>query len=371
MRICQISRTYPRDTSPGSGSVAYNLAKRIPGEVLYIAKRLPGIYAEPPPNVSLVIIPYWEPRVPQKFGVLGGIWLAFGKAIGSGWFLLRAAPAIIRFSPDIVHVHTILPVLLGVFAKMVLRLPVVMTFHGTDFVRFRRIKPLHWLVDQTVDVVFCVSHQVADEMTSILHRAKVIAVPNGVDLELFRNYGNTRQKQVAAVGALKWQKGYEYLLQAMQMLVTQQPELQLFVAGAGPLESRLRGYVTTLGLDNNVRLLGVVSHNEVVELLNSSRVFVMASVSEGFPRVLLEAMACGTPLVVTDVGECAAAVDGAGHVVPPKSPEALANAVSRLLTDASEWHQCSERALERAQQYSWDELARKTTAVYKELVGVQ
>lgn len=371
MRICRISRTYPRDISAGSGLVAFNLAKHIPAETLFIAKRFPGRYVDPPPNVRLVIIPYWEPSVPQTLGRLTAIWIMLGKALGSLWFLLRAAPIMIRFRPDIVHVHTILPILLGIFAKIFLGTPLVVQFHGTDFVRFRHSKLLQSLVNRWVDTVLCVSHRMQDEMTTLVWKPNVLFIPTGVDLDQFQNRHIPRAKQIAAVGMLKWQKGYEYLLQAMGTIVQREPDTKLCIAGSGSLENELREMVTSLGLERNVEFLGALSHDEVAHLLNSSLVFVLSSVSEGLPKVLLEALACGTPLVVTDVGECAAVVDGAGYVVPPKSPQALAEAVLRLLTDTSEWHRFSERAWECAQRYSWDEAASKTVAVYRELLGVQ
>jgi phosphatidylinositol alpha-1,6-mannosyltransferase len=209
----------------------------------------------------------------------------------------------------------------------------------------------------------------SDELVPLLRIAKVITVPNGVDLDLFRNNGQLRKRQIIAVGHLKWQKGYEYLLEAVYSLVTKDPEIQLLIAGSGELETKLRSYAASLGLENNVRFLGTVPQYEIVERLNESRIFVMASVSEGFPKALLEAMACGVPAVVTDVGECGPMVDGAGCVVPAKSPDALAAGIHLLLCDEAVWQKSSERAVNNAQQYSWDESARRTFPAYTELLS--
>ena len=368
MRVSYVSRSYPRDIAPGSGSVAYNLAKRIPGKVLFIAKRSPGVYLESPPNVELVVRSYWEPKVPEKLGLVSSLWIALGKSIGSGWFLLRTARTMIRFRADIVHIHTILLILFGLFAKFLLRRPVVMTFHGTDFVRFRRSHVLQKLVDFSVDVVICVSQRMADDAALLQRRTKVVRVPNGVDLEVFEDLGRRRLKRIAAVGDLKWQKGYEYLLRAMRIVVDEEADAQLCIAGTGPLEKELRGLSTSLCLDDNVRFLGAIPQAQVVELLNESRVFVMASVSEGFPRALLEAMACGTPAVVTDVGECPTVVEGAGYTTCTRSAEAIAQAILSLMVNDHAWRSYSEQAVKNALRYTWDETSRRTSIVYRELL---
>ena len=287
MRVCQISYGYPRHNHTGAGLVAFKLAELIPAETLFITKCFEGTYVDPPPHTKLFKISCREPSVPQHFSILRAIWITLGKIVGSTCFLLKAIPSIVRFHPDIVHIHTPLPVLFGVFAKLILRCPVVMTFHGTDFLWLRRIKILQWLVDSVVDVVFCVSHLMAEEMTSLMRKPRITTIPNGVDSHFFQNFKRPRQKRIVAVGVLKWQKGYEYLLQAMKILVGQYHSLQLFIAGSGPLHDELRASVTSLGLNDNVRFLGSVPLRKVRELLNDSRVFVMSSVTEGFPHASL------------------------------------------------------------------------------------
>ena len=187
----------------------------------------------------------------------------------------------------------------------------------------------------------------ADELSVLLKRTMIRFVPNGVDLKQFQNHGKSRKKQIAAIGLLKWQKGYEYLLEAMRLITDQDREVKLVIAGEGPLEEELRQKVDALRLNDQVSFLGTIDHPEVVELFNTSSVFVLFSVSEGFPKVLLEAMACGTPVVVTDVGECTGVVGDAGCVVPPRSAVSLAEKIFSLITDRSEWAKRSKGASER------------------------
>jgi glycosyltransferase involved in cell wall biosynthesis len=364
MRVCRISRNYPRDTRPGSGLNPYSLSGRVGAETLYVTKRFAGAYAAPPQNTRLAIYSYWEPRVPRRPGLLRIVWLTLAKGAAAAYFLVRAAPAIIRFRPDIVHLHSILTIILAPFTRLFIGALVALTFHGTDFIRFRRNRVLRWLVNRTVDVVFCVSRDMADQMAQLLGRPRVVAIPNGVDHEVFFDRGTGRVHQVIAVGHLKWQKGYEYLLHAMRLVTQAHPRIELLIAGEGALEKSLRDLAAELGISDNVCFLGLLSQPDLARLLSSSRVYVMTSVSEGFPKALLEALACGTPAVVTNVGECGTVAEGAGFVVPPRSPEAIAKAIVRLLEDDELFGTMSRNALERAQTFSWDEVARITESVY-------
>ncbi|MCH7751293.1 MAG: glycosyltransferase, partial [Planctomycetes bacterium] len=128
-------------------------------------------------------------------------WLLIAAVLAGAcvlWFLLNALPILVRFRADIIHVHSILPVLFALFSKFALSRPIVMTFHGTDSVRVRESRLLQWLVDSSVDVLFCVSQPMANELRPLLHKTRVITLPNGVDLEIFRDRGLVRRNQIVA-----------------------------------------------------------------------------------------------------------------------------------------------------------------------------
>jgi len=112
-----------------------------------------------------------------------------------------------------------------------------------------------------------------------------------------------------------------------------------------------------------VQFGGIVGKRELAELLRTSRLFVLSSDWEGTPKALLEALACGTPAVVTDVGECALLVQGAGRVASNHSSEALADAILSVL-GSDVWESYSRQAVANAMLYSWPQVIKKVYEVY-------
>jgi glycosyltransferase involved in cell wall biosynthesis len=174
--------------------------------------------------------------------------------------------------------------------------------------------------------------------------AKVRIIPSAVDPSFFRPDGRRTAEggrlRVVAIAWLRWLKGIDQALQALALL---DPSVTLDVYGGDPLSSspeasdrwRLQHSIDELGLAGRVTLHGHVEPEEVRRALRGADVLLHPSLSEGMPTVMLEAMACELPVVVTDVGGVREALsDGVeGIVVPPRDPAALAAALERLRLD--------------------------------------
>ena len=119
-------------------------------------------------------------------------------------------------------------------------------------------------------------------------------------------------------------------------------------------------------VENNVNFVGTCSRQVVAETLQNSKLFLLTSVSEGFPKVLLEALACGTPVVATDTGSCREVASDAGIIVQPKNVEEITNAISRLTIDTVYWQKCSRNAISKAKQYTWKRTAAIVLNIYQQ-----
>jgi colanic acid/amylovoran biosynthesis glycosyltransferase len=137
-------------------------------------------------------------------------------------------------------------------------------------------------------------------------------------------------------------KGHSYLIQALSLLTRAKIDFKLDLAGKGPKEAEIRSMVKDFGLDRNVSFLGEISHDRLLNRLASRdwHVVVLPSSvaswgdNEGLPVSLIEAMACGIPVISTRSGGIPELIDGdAGIIVPPSDPEALAAAIERLSSD--------------------------------------
>ncbi len=369
MRVLRVCRTHPRDGMPGAGLPAWYLAKTIVCPQLYVTKRLPGAMSPLPGHVRTLEVGFPEQGgLPETPGILRRGATAFGKLGSYSLFLMLSAPAISRFGPDVVHLHTPLPLPHAVWAKTVLGASVMLTFHGTGFVRARRSRLVRRAIRRWVDTICHVSPSMGEELGRLFPSKRILYTPNGVDLGEFPPGGADRERQVLAVGSLRWQKGYEYLLRAAARARQSRPDWRFVIVGEGPLRGELEADVERLGLRDTVRFVGARSHEEVSRLMRRSALFVLPSVTEGMPKVLLEAMACGTPVVTTKVSCCADVSRGAGLAVRSRDPKALARALCRLMENDRERQALGAAGPAIAARYSWSRTADLVRAEYEELL---
>jgi sugar transferase (PEP-CTERM/EpsH1 system associated) len=237
--------------------------------------------------------------------------------------------------PDVVHTHNTKPLLYAGPAARLARVPVLVhTRHGQRFGAERRQTVLFRLVSRLADRVVCVSHDSARlSVQEGLAPNKVCAIWNGIDVNLFGYTGPADAGPAVMVGRLSPEKDVDNLLRATALVVRQEPDFRLEIAGDGPCMPALRRTATELGLDQNVRFLGEV--RDVPALLARASFFVLPSLTEGISLTLLEAMARGLPIVATRVGgNPEVMADGeTGLLVPSADPAALAEGMRRLRHD--------------------------------------
>jgi teichuronic acid biosynthesis glycosyltransferase TuaC len=143
------------------------------------------------------------------------------------------------------------------------------------------------------------------------------------------------------------------------------PGWELIVVGEGPERSRLIGLTRTLGLGDRVRLLGARPHAELPALYGAADALVLASSREGWANVLLESMACGTPVVATNIwGNPEVVQDRAAGVIVERSAEAIAQGVRRLAAGPTD--RGATRAY--AERFSWDETTAGQLALFRRVV---
>lgn len=349
-------------------------------------------------GVERLQVPHWvEPAPVQLLGALGSAarllvreprtlarlvnatWRWLPPDRRSVWELvlaLRLFLPLARLRPDVVHFEwesaaiTHRP-LFDIWAA-----PVVVSCHGSGVNRHphmpdQRAKLLHGLpiVFDRAAAVHCVSRAVAGEAGRYgLDPAKARVIPSSVDPDFFRplpgrSDGSTLR--VVAVSRLIWSKGYEYALHAIRLLLDEGVPAQFEIFGGireGTNEpydlDRIHHTIRDLGLEDSVRLHGLAGSERVRDGLQAADVLLHISLSDGMPTVVVEAMACGLPVVASAVGGTPEAVrDGIdGIVVPPRDPRSAAAALARLwerpelreqMGRAGRERVCSEFTLER------------------------
>ena len=225
-------------------------------------------------------------------------------------------------------------------------LPVVVMVHGSDVRRMDEVPARSRGTREALcaaDGVIAVSADLAARVVALgADPDRVLTVLDGVDRTLFNPGDRTQarralgladdERHLLFIGNLLPVKGVDVLLQACATLAAQRTDWRLHLVGDGPERARLAAQAQALGIDARVVFHGSRAHAELPEWLRASDLFVLPSRSEGIPNVLLEASACVTPWVASDVGGIPEIVSlGAGTLVPPEQPDALADALARGL----------------------------------------
>lgn len=179
-------------------------------------------------------------------------------------------------------------------------------------------------------------------------------------------------RYVLAVGTLEPRKNLTTLLEAFARLRRNgavDADLRLVLAGArGWLDEPIFATVRSLGLENAVRFTGFVDDDDLPAVYSGAALFVFPSLHEGFGLPLLEAMACGVPVVTSNVSSMPEVAGAAATLVDPRDGEGLAAAIARSLRDAALRDRLREAGIARARQFSWEATARRTLDAYASLV---
>ncbi len=200
--------------------------------------------------------------------------------------------------------------------------------------------------------------------------AKVAVLRNGVDTDVFRPADGARWRAKAAagpvllaVGNLVPLKGHDLMIRALAEIA----DASLLIVGEGPVRGQLEALAKSLGLAERVRFLGPVPHKELPAVYSAADLLILASEREGWPNVLLEAMACGTPVVATRVGGVPEIITApeAGLMIEERTPAAIAAGVQRLLRTRAG----AEKVRAHAQGFSWDDTIARQVALYRDVAG--
>lgn len=276
---------------------------------------------------------------------------------------------------DIIHVHWPIPNGLGaVFLKKIYGIPYINTIHGEEVHlsrRYRMLFALRWLVNNSSKTItnstatrkFCIEAGLTGENIGV--------IPFGVDADFFRPldvYKDETIFQILSVGYLIERKGFEYLIRAMPYVLEEHKHVRLKIVGSGPLESKLKELIYELDIGDEVEIVRNVSGEELLMLYNSADLFVLPSIvdsqgnTEGLGVVLLEAMACGIPVIGSDVGGIPDIVldSETGLLVIEKDVDNIYQTLRSVIENENLCGQLSVNGLKMIKnKYTWEIIAEK------------
>lgn len=297
----------------------------------------------------------------------------------------RVISIIKKEKPQILHSFLFHANFLGRVIGKLRNVPIIISsIHSEYFGGILREKLLKW-TDRFCNITTIVSKGAAERMIDlkVVSKNKLKVIYNGIDLENFpfrkleartkiRKELNIEEnkKILISVGRLHEAKGCPYLIKAMKILKEKYPHILLIVLGEGPEGKKIEEQIKELKLEKNILLLG--QKENISEYLNASDVFVMPSLWEGLPIALLEAMACGLPVVATRVGGVPEVVeDGkSGFLVELKNPRGLAEKIIKTLEMSEEERKkMGERGRKIVEKkFSIEQMVKEYENLYQELL---
>lgn len=276
---------------------------------------------------------------------------------------------------DLIDAHYFYPD--GVAAAMLARefgVPLIITARGTDINLIPQYRlpraMIRWAARQATGIV-AVCAALKDAMAALgIPSEKIRVLRNGVDLILFRPQDRATARValglsgrvLLSVGHLIERKGHDLVIRALPQL----PETQLVIAGEGPLCDTLSRLARELGVADRVRFVGSLPQSELARLYSAADILVLASSREGWANVLLEAMACGTPVVASNVWGTPEVVASpeAGELLDERTPDAIVRSVERLFARMPP----SSAVRAYAERFSWDATTHGQLELFEEVL---
>ncbi len=270
----------------------------------------------------------------------------------------------------------------GVLLGMLFRKPVVITVRGSDVNVFRHFPLIRWWLRFALgraDRVIAVSQALKQAVMALgVSSDRIHVIPNGVDATKFSPLSQSEarkwlglpmgQNVLLSVGNLTENKGMDLLIRALKVLenIPEFSKIQLFLVGEGPQYEAYQRLIGDLFLEGRVRLQGRVAHEDLALWYSAADVSCLMSEREGWPNVLLESMACGTPVLATRAGGIPEIVQsGQLGVLVERNVAAIVEGVKTALT--TPWNPAVLR--DYAESQSWDRVSDRLKSVFESVMG--
>ena len=278
---------------------------------------------------------------------------------------------------DIVHAH-MLPRdgHAGMLVAKALDVPLALTVHGTDIFHYFIPGKMPWtrnrMIAREADALMAVSSLLMSRVAPYRGERRISRiVPNGVDLSLVPDVTRNVPRTVISVGTLKARKCMDRTLEAFARLAQEYSDATLTIVGIGEMEGQLKARIAELGLEKRVELTGGLPHEQVLERMAESDLFILPSWGEGYGIVYIEAMAAGC-ISVGAVGEGIedTIADGEnGFLVPAGDVDAIEHVMRNVFQNREAYDELRQKGQRDAKALTWARNAETVEAIYREAIA--
>jgi len=379
MKVLLVSLEYPPYSFGGVGSHVFHLSRALARKGIEVAVLSPGATEE---EKSEDNVRHFTTKIA---GIPGCKLLSFALKVPGCVRRIRDT-----FDFDIVHSH--FGPCAFVSRKTLDSSPLIETAHGTHLGELFALRPLRRLMPREVVGKFCVypalvlldllSYRRCYRIIAVSELAKkeiakhgrgllekTVVLPNGIEisefpLEISPAIRDQKQIKCLTIAFMQARKGLDYLLEAFTLI--KNDRISLTIVGDGPHYARLRKLAESLGITSSIKFTGRLARADVRHELRNSQLFVLPSLWEGQGIVFLEAMACGLPIVATDIPGVKGMLEDEVNalLVPPGDSRALARAIERLASSSELRFNLASEGLSRVEQFDWNELVERVISLY-------
>ncbi len=388
MNILIISHFFPPHKG-GVETATYNTAKTLAkfGHKVYvITSRYQKIFPKLVETDGFWVYRFHSFNIPE---------IRFFPQISSFGFMpmamIKLPKLVKKFNIQVIHIEgRLFPISLfsALMNILVFKRPMVLTVQGRLNVGLTAIfenifdNIFTRVIYQKLKKIICVSKSLKERFLKIKIKSKKLKIiPNGVDTSIFTNIGATEYldkylpnnndfKKVLFVGRLDVQKGVEYLLNSIPMVLEKFNGVHFFILGNGKLEEKLKQLTMSLNIKDNVTFLNSIPLNEMPEVYASANIFCLPSIHEGFPLTIAEALSMGLIIVASSTEGIPDAIkeNENGFLVEPKNVDQLSEKLVKALNLKDEEIQTIyKKNVQLAKNnYSWECVIKEIIKIYKE-----
>lgn len=261
------------------------------------------------------------------------------------YYFIQVLYLVWKINPDIIHPQAIsLNAFFAMFISKILNKPYIAYAHGSDVYKTSKYfkKYISKPVIKNAKTVVCLTEDMRKEIIKIFPR-DVTVIGNGIEIQDISKYSRDNIRMdlnienctilIIFVGRLHPIKGISYLLDSIKIVIKELDNIQLLIVGDGEYREYLEEYGKDIGIENNVKFIGSVPHCDVIKYMIASDIFILPSLSEGFPITILEAMSAGLPIIATNVGGIKEILKSErnGFLVEPKNSQQIAEKIIYIL----------------------------------------
>lgn len=365
MTILRISRTYPNIKERTIGLQTYKVSKYSSFKSIIFSKQS-SYRVLSLKKVKNHEIFYRELNLSKNYNIIDYS-LAFITKIYANYLFYSVIVKTVNFKKiKLIHIHNLNFLLCGIWLKKKFNKKIFLSIGGTDILRLKNKFLFNFLI-KNVDTIFSVSNDLKKKFLKLYPKTKCFYISNGVDLKYFSFNIKKKENILLAVGNIRWQKNYSLLIRTAEKVFIKNPEYKLLICGSFSDKNELNNIKELIyekGLEKKIKLLGYQNIKKIRDFYYRSKLLVLSSVSEGLPKVILESMSCGTPVISTDVGDNKLILKRCGLVVKSNDSIKLAKSINKALNSKRLYSKLVKNCYKDRNRYDWKKISTNIHKYY-------